>query len=64
VANRTTDEVAYGIQALHRPGSVLRVETEAGQKPFLLRGRPVEAVFPRFDTASPDSLVAAVRGLG
>jgi hypothetical protein len=63
VANRTRYEFAYSIQTLHGPGSILGIETEAGQKPLLFCGRPVEAVLPRFDTAGPDSVVAAIRAL-
>ena len=63
VANRTRNELRHRFQALHGRSSVVGIETEAGQKLFLLCGRPVEAVIPRFDAAGPDSIVAAIRAL-
>ena len=49
VADRASDEFVDSIQALHGPGFVLRIETEAGKKRVLCVRRPVLAVLISFD---------------
>ena len=60
VANCPPHEFCYCIYALHGGGSVVWIETEAGQKLVLLVLRPVVAILPCLDTAGPDRFVAAI----